>query len=519
MKFIENQISSAISDIRSRVRGKVSPERAALDAMSKIDATHSKKIQASKDMDNNSGDEIDTSSSDSRQLAGSNEYDIDPSLSVQYKGSHMTRDSGSHSHDESIHNDRYQTGAGHGVIKRVITKSAWDNDLIKAAVPSLLTILPIISNKVDIDDGDIMSLNLQLTKHIEDFRTTLLSSQYLSEDVDNMGAMLCTFLDEKLAEHGIVFDKSLLVHFYKDAWGGEKCFEHLDNYLEKPNKNKKILEFYDLFLSLGFLGKYGIIDQGPIILNNLKSEIKGLLFTKPTIDLTHLLDYEILKRRNSLITPLKLLIGTILTFVMLYLLISFYLHSLSRDLRNEINAWEPPVLATIRTTPPPELASILKEGWLQIREHPLGWLLIFTSDGAFNVGSAELTEEFKEKKNLERLGNALANYPGDLVVIGHTDNTRYKKGTGSNLQLSIDRARTVERELRNGTSINNYNQRKISSEGKGDSEPIFNNDTKEGRAKNRRVDILWKIGRKEKDEFLEILDNGDKDIIKDQVGY
>ncbi|MCV2509321.1 MAG: OmpA family protein, partial [Neisseriaceae bacterium] len=227
----------------------------------------------------------------------------------------------------------------------------------------------------------------------------------------------------------------------------------------------------------------------------------------------------ILKRRNHIITPLKLLIGTILTFLTLYLLISLYLHSLSRELRNEIDAWQPPVLATIRTTPPPELASILKEGWLQIREHPLGWLLIFTSDGAFNVGSAELTEEFKKKKNLERLGNGLANYPGDLVVIGHTDNTQYRKGVGSNLQLSIDRAKTVERELRNGTSVNAYNQRKISSEGKGDSEPIANNDTAEGRSKNRRVDILWKIGRKEKDEFLEILNNDSESIVNDEISY
>ncbi|MCV2509221.1 MAG: hypothetical protein N4Q32_02145, partial [Neisseriaceae bacterium] len=213
MKFIENQISSAISDIRSRVRGKVSPERAALDTMSKIDTAHNKKIQMPKDMDEEVAlvDEVDTSVGSSQTRT--TEYDSDPSLSVQYKGARRARSLDISNNDsDSVDSDavKYQTNVSQGSIKKIIAKSVWGNNFVKAAVPSLLAILPIISGDVtNIDDRDLVSLKLQLTKQIEDFRTVLLSAQYLPEDVDNMGYMLCSFLNEKLAEHGIVFDTDL----------------------------------------------------------------------------------------------------------------------------------------------------------------------------------------------------------------------------------------------------------------------------------------------------------------------
>jgi outer membrane protein OmpA-like peptidoglycan-associated protein len=69
-----------------------------------------------------------------------------------------------------------------------------------------------------------------------------------------------------------------------------------------------------------------------------------------------------------------------------------------------------------------------------------------------------------------------------IKVVGHTDNV----GTDAyNQTLSERRANSVaDYLLSQGVAPN-----KVSSEGKGESEPVAENDTEEGRAKNRRVDL------------------------------
>lgn len=71
----------------------------------------------------------------------------------------------------------------------------------------------------------------------------------------------------------------------------------------------------------------------------------------------------------------------------------------------------------------------------------------------------------------------------DLTIVGHTDST----GTEEyNLGLSLRRAQAVVGYLKaNGLQGLTFEQ-----VGKGESEPVAGNDTSEGRAKNRRVEIF-----------------------------
>lgn len=139
-----------------------------------------------------------------------------------------------------------------------------------------------------------------------------------------------------------------------------------------------------------------------------------------------------------------------------------------------------------------------------MRKDPRGWLLIFTSDGAFRTGEATLSEEFINKQNIERLGKALAPWPGDMEVIGHTDNKPFRSTSGNNnLKLSAARAAVVAEKLRESTQINETHQREITAIGRGESEPLADNATDEGRRRNRRVDILWKIGQRDADEAMQ----------------
>jgi len=69
-----------------------------------------------------------------------------------------------------------------------------------------------------------------------------------------------------------------------------------------------------------------------------------------------------------------------------------------------------------------------------------------------------------------------------LRISGHTDNVGY---AANNMQLSIRRANAVKTFL----VQNGIDEDRLITQGFGQTKPIAPNDTKEGRAKNRRVEM------------------------------
>ena len=86
-------------------------------------------------------------------------------------------------------------------------------------------------------------------------------------------------------------------------------------------------------------------------------------------------------------------------------------------------------------------------------------------------------------RNLRTLAKSLDKYPGsNLVIVGHTDSLG--KST-YNLNLSERRARATAAYL---TSQGILLER-MKSEGRGETEPIADNSTEAGQARNRRVEV------------------------------
>ena len=105
-------------------------------------------------------------------------------------------------------------------------------------------------------------------------------------------------------------------------------------------------------------------------------------------------------------------------------------------------------------------------------------------DITFDVGKATLKPE--SDKEIARLVALMIDNPNLCYEVqGHTDNTG---SAASNLKLSQKRAQAVvDRMVKLGVPKD-----RLTAVGKGQEEPIADNDTEEGRAQNRRVVFVKK---------------------------
>ncbi len=118
--------------------------------------------------------------------------------------------------------------------------------------------------------------------------------------------------------------------------------------------------------------------------------------------------------------------------------------------------------------------------------------IIVTADGAvqlrvfalsFGVGSADLSKG--QDKLVGKIADAVSRFPGAPVTVeGHTDDSGSRD---ANLKLSEKRAAAVARLLEKKLSLG---KDAIATAGYGPDRPLALNSTAEGRARNRRIDVV-----------------------------
>jgi chemotaxis protein MotB len=116
--------------------------------------------------------------------------------------------------------------------------------------------------------------------------------------------------------------------------------------------------------------------------------------------------------------------------------------------------------------------------------------LTFVDRILFEFGKASLTPE--GEKILEKVGKAIKPITGKKIrVTGHTDNVPihpdYTYKFPTNWELSAARAATVVRYFEEKIGIDPKDMEAV---GRSFYQPVTSNETKEGRAQNRRVEIL-----------------------------
>ncbi len=131
------------------------------------------------------------------------------------------------------------------------------------------------------------------------------------------------------------------------------------------------------------------------------------------------------------------------------------------------------------------LQSEISEGIISVETTGNSVIIRFPEEIAFPPASDHMSDEIIPI--IKRLSKSLADVPGTIMISGHTDNrpinsARYQ----SNWKLSTDRAVSV---IQLFEKIGNIESKRLTAVGYGDTRPIAPNDTSQGRARNRRVEI------------------------------
>lgn len=129
-----------------------------------------------------------------------------------------------------------------------------------------------------------------------------------------------------------------------------------------------------------------------------------------------------------------------------------------------------------------EMEQATKGTGVQVTQTPDNQLkLDVPSDVSFDVGRSEIKPNFAPI--LDKFAQTLNENPATTVrITGHTDSTG---SDAINDPLSVNRAAST----RNHLTTRGVNAQRIAIDGRGSREPIADNSTDAGRAKNRRVEI------------------------------
>jgi type VI secretion system protein ImpK len=374
------------------------------------------------------------------------------------------------------------------------------NPLVAAANP-LLRLIPQLRASAT-PPPDLGALRDQLVTAMRAFEEQARTRGVEAHKIRGATYALATTLDETITSTpwgstGAWAKQSLLVSFHNEAWGGEKFFLLLARLAENVPANRDLLELLYACLALGFEGRYRVVDNGRSQLEAVRHRLAELL-RKQAGDHERSLSehWEGSKAPEPTAwAAAPLWIGVA---VMAVLLLGGFLAA-----RYLLNAASDPVYAEIQAirvrgpappeplpAPVPRLATFLQrevaEGLVALREDSGASTITIRGDGLFGSGSATIADEYKPL--LARIARALAAVPGRVLVIGHTDSQPVSRAGrfASNWDLSRERASAVAADLAAITG----GPSRYSSEGRGASEPIASNDSADGRARNRRVEIV-----------------------------
>lgn len=374
------------------------------------------------------------------------------------------------------------------------------NVLVAAANP-VLNAIPQLRTSVEHPNPG--ALRDRLAQGIRQFEARARAAGVPTEQVIAARYALCTLIDETAAgtpwgASGAWAQQGLLALFHGEVGGGDKVFQILARLAENPQANLDLIELMYVCMQLGFEGRYRIVEGGQRQLDAIRERLLSIIRKQRG---EYERDLSPSWRGMSVVIQPRLgwlplwVVGAVTALLLLgtYFGFRLSLSTASDTVAREIATLRVPPRIPPRPPPVPAeprlarfLAEEIERRLVAVADRSDRSVVTILGDGLFAPGDATVRADYQDL--LARIAAALTKVPGQIDVIGHTDTLPIRTlRFPSNWELSRARAMSVARLVEGG----GVSRDRIRADGLGDTQPLpdASNDTPQGRARNRRVEI------------------------------
>ncbi|MFC3550060.1 type IVB secretion system protein IcmH/DotU [Lysobacter cavernae] len=404
----------------------------------------------------------------------------------------------------AAHAAMYEPPRGDADISQFLGRSV--NPLVQAASPLLLLAVQLRHSAAM---PDVARLREQVMAQVRRFEQRAREGGASVEAVTAARYVLCAMLDEAVlnspwGEHSGWSQKTLLVAFHGESYGGAKFFLILERLCADVPRHVDLIELMYLCLALGFCGRYQIESGGRAKLADIQDDLYRRIRAQRGAAAERLAPHwqGVDERDNRLTRYVPLWMAALAAACVVLIAFGWFnarLNTLSAPISaaaaqiglQRATPPDAPRQAPARLTLKQLLAPEERAGLLSVVEQGDGQAQVRLSASAmFASGGVEVAPE--RLPLLGRIAAALEQLPGRVIVVGHTDDQpvrslRFK----DNYALSAARAEAVAQVLGQRLSTPS----RIESVGAGDSQPIaVPAQLATNRMRNRRVEILFQPG-------------------------
>ncbi|MDG4874030.1 type VI secretion system protein TssL, long form [Mesorhizobium sp. WSM4935] len=393
------------------------------------------------------------------------------------------------------------------------------NPILAAAAPLLmlfgqLRLMPV--------ERQAATLAERIADAIETFDRAIAKAGVAEEDARIAKFALCETADDLVGNlpwpsKDTWLQHSLVAQVFHTQPTGAGFYEALNNILARPEAHYDLLELMHACLSLGFEGQYRGLAKERNTLEYVRRDVYDTLrYFKPRAG------DDVSPRWQGMAAALpkpraRLPLWAVAAAAATLVTAAFFgLRVLITDegdaTAGELLALNPSTPVTIerasvaaptepaQASPPPPavpdtaqidriratLAKAIAGGGLSVGEKGEFIVVEINNQLLFASGQAEVKPQFQPVA--ADIATALNAEPGPIRIVGHTDNVKPKKSSTfkSNFDLSVARAKAVQAMM----AMQLKDPTRLSADGKGEDEPVADNGTADGRAKNRRVDVM-----------------------------